>query len=184
MEEFFDIGEILYQKFLLDIYRHCDKLELTEISPAEKEKMAGEMVDFVGKVIRSLETRQPLLLIGKHDRNSMKKLSRLVRERVHGDEFASSVVNYYVSKRKISRRDLDSYLTTAAIAVATKGRKMDIGLLESKIIKAKPHLFRVASLLSPAVSLHEKLLSRAPAKAESETVEYRGLDTSFMRYID
>ncbi|MBI4170105.1 MAG: hypothetical protein HY514_00275 [Candidatus Aenigmarchaeota archaeon] len=184
MEDFFDIGEILYQKFLLDIYRHCDKLELINISAEEKEKMAVEMVDFVGNVIKSLESKKPLIKIDQHDKRTMKKISKIVFQGVQNDEFAKSVVSYYISKKKIHRKELDSYLTIAAIAVLSKGRKADMKSLHAKITNAKPYLFRVASLLSPAVLLHEKLLTRAPKAEQEEAFAYPNFDTSFMKYID
>jgi hypothetical protein len=178
MEDFFDVGDILYQKFLLDIYRHCDKLHLP-ISTDEKEKMAFEMVEFVGKVIKSLENREPLLKISG-SRKTYSRISRIISDNVKKDEFAQSVISYYISKRKISRRDLDSYLAVAAIAVLSKCKKTDISVLEEKIARAKPFIFRVASLLSPAVALHEKLVKEVPVEEE---VFSQSFDTSFAKYI-
>ncbi|GEM_PF-5547781 len=185
MEDFFDISEVLYQKFLLDIYRHCDKLELRSISPNEKEKMAVEMVGFVGKVINSLENKKPLMKIEKNNSRSLKKISQMIETKVKCDEFAKSVVNYYISKKKISKDDLSSYLTVAAIVVVSKGKKTDIKDLEEKIANAKPYVFRVASLLSPAVCLHEKLFTKVSSQHSHEEVfASQNFDMSFTKYID
>jgi hypothetical protein len=182
MDDIFDIGDVLYQKFLLDIYRHCDKLDLS-ISIEEKEKMAFEMVDFVGKVIASLERKEPLLKIDNQNSRKMKKLSRIIKENVDKDEFAKSVLSYYISRKKISKTDLDSYLTIAAMAVISKCKKTDMKNIEAKITSAKPFIFRVASLLSPAVALHDKLFKKVP-QLDDEEVASQTFDTSFARYID
>jgi len=160
MDDLLDIGEILYQKFLLDIYRHCDKMGLVNIPSEEKEEMAADMVDFVANVIKSLESRKPLIKLEKRDVRKLKILSRIVSDRVRQDEFSKSVINYYVSSKKLRQKEIDSYLTIAAIVILSKGRKTDIRSLEKKIKQAKPYLFRVASLLSPAALLHEKLFLR------------------------
>ncbi len=185
MEDFFDVSEVLYQKFLLDIYRHCEKLDLCEISSAEKEKMAVEMVNFVGKVVKSLENRKPLIKIEKKSMRSLKKISNIIEKKVKNDEFAKSVVAYYISKKKIRQTDLNSYLTVAAIAVVSKGRATDMKALEEKITNAKPYVFRVASLLSPAVCLHEKLFTKVSSMNEHEEIfASQNFDMSFNKYID
>jgi len=183
MKDFLDVNEVLYQKFLLDIYRHCDKLSL-KVSVAEKEKMALEMVEFVGSVIKSLEKNKPILEIAKNDRKAFRKMSKFIAKQVREDSFASSVLKYYVSQKKIRNEDIDSCLATAAIAVMSKGRKADMRKLEPKIRSAKPYIFRVASLLSPAVMLHGKLFARSgKERIESDEFVLPDADRSFTRYI-
>ena len=186
MEDFFDVSEVLYQKFLLDIYRHCDKFDFVDIPVSEKERMAAEMVGFVGKVIKSLESKKPLIKIEKNDAKSMKKISQIVSQRVKSDKFAESVINYYISTKKLKQNEMESYLTMAAIAVVSKGKKVDMKIIEEKIANGKPFVFRVASLLSPAVLLHEKLFVKtSSAKWESENmVLSEKTDVSFAKYID
>ncbi len=179
MDDIFDVGDVLYQKFLLDIYQHCDKLNLP-ISTKEKEKMAFEMVEFVGKVINSLEKKEPLLKISG-SKKAIVKISKIISENVKKDEFSNSVVSYYISKRKIRKNDLDSFLAIAAMAVLSKCKKADVKDLEERLEKSKPFIFRVASLLSPAVALHEKLVREFPVEEEIVT---KSFDTSFARYID
>jgi hypothetical protein len=180
MEDIFDVGDILYQKFLLDIYRHCDKIKL-DLSEDEKEKMAYDMVEFVGKVINCLENSEPLLNIRGNNLKSRMKLSKIITENVEKDYFSKSVVSYYISQKKITKKNLDSYLITATMAVLSKGKKTDMKSIEEKISRAKPHVFRVASLLSPAVALHEKLIREGPPQEEviSANIE----NNSFAKYI-
>jgi hypothetical protein len=183
MKDFFDVNEVLYQKFLLDIYRHCDKLDLNGISVEEKEKMALEMVDFVGKVINSLESKKPLIEIQKKDARAIKKISRFILEKAENDDFSRSVLKYYVSKKKIRQSEIDSYLTTAALAIMSRGGKTDLKKIESRIKNAKPYLFRVASLLSPAVRLHEKLFAKTGEETGDDFL-IAGSENPFMKYID
>ena len=109
----------------------------------------------------------------------MKKISKSVIKKVNEDEFAKSVLKYYTASRKLKKKDIEPCITTATIAVISRGTRMDAKALENKVKSAKPFVFRVASLLSPAIGLHEKLLS----DERPEGLFLPDQDVSFTKYI-
>lgn len=178
MEDFFDISELLYQKFLLDIYRHCDRVK-NDLTPDDKEEMAAEMVDFIGQVVLSLEDNKPLIKVTSKKKSFIENLSKIVSKKIESDSFSKSVLSYYITNKKIPVSEVPSYTTIATISILSKGKRTSIKTLEKKIKKANMRVFRTASLLSPAVFLHQKMMDDGFTEAPQDEKH----DTSFIRYI-
>lgn len=184
------IEDFLYQKFLLQICKICDDIYSEEKRPVgipfiEKQRMAEEMLDFIGYALNNLKGSLLKIEKPKDWNKKLKEFTKSLSNKAERDRFSKFVLFNYILEKKVPVKRVPSCLAFATLVLLAKGEPLNFEKLEEKVKRVKPFTVRIAALISPFIDLHGKLQKEIKkGNIKLERVLRKGkIDKEALRYI-